>query len=588
MIHDAPSTETLARTVRDAVIGKDAALPGPYGTRRLVYADYTASGRAVSFNEDYLRSEVLPFYGNTHTEASSTGRQTTQLREEARRIVHRAVGGGDDDIVVFTGSGSTAAMDKLVAVLNLRVPRDLDRRYGLSERIPERDRPVVFIGPYEHHSNELAFRESIATVVRVGAGKDGRPDLPALERALLDHAARPFKIGSFSAASNVTGTRADVDATTALLHRHGALAFWDYAAAGAHVRIDMNPGGDPAFAKDAVFLSPHKLVGGPGSPGVLVAKRRLFGNRVPSVPGGGTISYVNADVHHYIADIAAREEGGTPAIVDSIRAALAFQLKQAVGERTVLALEGSFTRRAIARLSSNPNIALLGDLSAPRLPIVSFLVRHPRGYLHHNFVVTLLSDLFGVQARGGCACAGPYGHDLLGVDAETAAGFEREVLAGRLGIKPGFARIGFSYAMSEAEFEHVLGAVDWTARHAHLFLADYAFDAATGDWSHRRAPRAAVRLGSVRFAGGGVDYPAWNATIPESALDAQFGEAENLLRFAASARVEMPALPSSFEDLRWFPLPGESEVRFRAARRERLNPRLAYLSRPDVRVSLRP
>ncbi len=568
--------ERLIETIRQSVIGHDRCLEGPFGPRRVTYADYTASGRSLGFIEDFIRREVMPLYANTHSETSATGLQTMRLREEARRIIRRAVGADDQYAVVFCGSGATGAIHKLMAVMNLCLPAGLDDRYSLKARIPASARPVVFIGPYEHHSNELPWRESIADVVVIDEDEDGRIDLRHLERELERHAGRSLKIGSFSAASNVTGIESDPAAVSTLLHRRGALAFWDYAAAGPYMRIRMAAGreGEQALANlDAVFLSPHKFVGGPGTPGVLVAKRALFTNRVPSVPGGGTVSYVNPSEHRYIADTEHREEGGTPAILESIRAGLVFQLKETVGPERIEELETGFVRRAIDAWTRNPAIRILGNHEVPRLSIISFLIRHGDGYLHHNFVVALLNDLFGVQARGGCSCAGPYGHRLLGIDLATSHEFESEVLLGYEGIKPGWVRVNFNYFISEASFEFILRAVDFVASHGHELLPQYRFDAKTGQWWHR-AGRAEppVSLERISYASGEMSHPSRHLSAPEPALPDYLEEARAIVEraapdFAAKAP-EAVELPPEVERLRWFPTPAEvfEELRGRTSR----------------------
>jgi len=454
--------EHLIDRIRSSVIGDDAAIDGPFGPRRLVYADYTASGRALSFIEDYIRERVLPLYANTHTEASATGRCMTALREDARRVIHRALNGTADDVVLFCGSGSTAAIDKLIRIL------ELDRRR----------RPVVFIGPFEHHSNELPWRESPVDVVTIGEDADGRADLDQLEHELRRHADRSLKIGSFSAASNVTGIIADVDSTSRLLHDHGALSLWDYAAAGPYLPISM-------AGKDAVFLSAHKFLGGPGTPGILVLKRALLQNRIPSVPGGGTVLFVSPSGHAYHPDPVIREEGGTPAIVESIRAGLVFALKQQVGVQEIRHREQDFARRALASWSRNPNIEILGSTTTERLPIVSLGLRHPPRLLHGNLVVALLSDLFGIQARSGCFCAGPYIHRTYQIDAQWSEGMDAQCAAGQLGIKLSFARLGFNYFISEHVFQYILEAVHLLADHGAKLLPLYRFDPASGAWRHR-------------------------------------------------------------------------------------------------------
>ena len=558
--------QTLIEQIRDAVIGAGEAVCGPFGRRRVTYADYTASGQSLSFIEDYIREAVLPLYANTHTESSGTGLQTTRFREEARRIIRDAVGGTDQHCVIFCGSGSTAAVDKLIGVLNLRIPRDLDARYDLSSRIPAGERPVVFIGPYEHHSNELPWRESIADVVVIHEDLNGGIDLDDLETQLRRHAHRPLKIGSFSAASNVTGIVSDTRAVSILLHRFGALSFWDFAAAAPYVRIRMGPtgeaGDDALDYRDAIFLSPHKLIGGPGTPGVLVARRELFRNSVPVVPGGGTVSYVNPEEHRYLRDPEHREEGGTPAIVESIRAGLVFRLKQAVSEDLIREREESFIRRAIASWQQNPNIEILGNCTAERLSIVSFVVRHEGAgrYLHHNYVVALLNDLFGIQSRGGCSCAGPYGHRLLGIDLERSHEFEREIARGCEGIKPGWVRVNFNYFISETVFQYVLDAVHLAATDGWRLLHAYDFEPSTGLWRHRKGTaEPPMSLHDVRYAADGVTWEHRRRHEPESRLPEYIEEAKRIFREAADDDGVPPHhdLSADFEHLRWFPLPYE-------------------------------
>jgi selenocysteine lyase/cysteine desulfurase len=418
-----PNADTLIGLIREGLAGRRTMVPGPFGARPLVYADYTASGRSLDFIERAMAQKVLPHYANTHTETSYTGLQTTRFREQARGAIRRAVGADERHAVIFCGSGATAAINKLVNVM------------GLRRALPEgAARPVVFVGPYEHHSNDLIWRESAVTLVRIPLDEEGMVCMGTLEAALEEHKDAPLKIGSFSAASNVTGVRTDMGRLGEMLARHDALFLADYAAAGPYLDIDM--GRDRI---DAMFLSPHKFVGGPGASGVLVARRALLECAVPSVPGGGTVAYVSAGMHRYVGDVERREEAGTPAILGDIRAGMAMQLKADIGAEAIEAREKRAIETAFAAWKQEPNIEILGPAGAERLAIFSLNIRQSGRHLHPNFVVALLNDLFGIQARGGCSCAGPYGHDLLGISDARAQRYDALLQAGLNVFRPGWA-----------------------------------------------------------------------------------------------------------------------------------------------------
>jgi selenocysteine lyase/cysteine desulfurase len=491
-----------------------------------VYVDYTASGRALGAVEEYLLRQVLPRYANTHTESSSTGRAMGGLRDQARDIIAREVGATDEHAVIFCGSGVTAAIHKLAGMLTLT------------------DETVVLVGPYEHHSNELIWRESPARVVVVDATADGRLDLACLRRLLEAYQSAPLLVGSFSAASNVTGLITDVDEVGSLLRGYGALACWDYASAGPYLPISM-------AGKDAVFLSPHKFLGGPQTPGVLVVRRDLVPTR-PTVPGGGTIAFVSPAGELYAPDEVMREEGGTPSIVESIRAGLAFLVKRDVGTDVIHERHAAVVAKVLDRWRDHPTLELLGSPDAARLPIFSFRLRHGDRLLHHAFVVALLSDLFGIQARGGCSCAGPYGHRLLSISPERSSGLHAECERGRLGVKPGWTRVSFPYIASDAVVDYVLDAVDIVAAHGHRLLTDYSFDPAPGLWRHRSAPPLPTDL---EDALGGGPAPTILRT-DSAALDSYLWAARRIVHGRPDHIGEGPTgLPASFEALREFHLP---------------------------------
>ena len=468
--------------IRSQLIGHEATAQTPFGERRVVYADYVASGRSLQWIENFILKQVLPLYANTHTEDSATGARMTALAHDAANYIKRCLGAQNAKLL-FCGTGSTAAIKRLQEILGLVVPETLRERVIAS--LGPTERPIVLVGPYEHHSNEVSWRETIAEVIELPLNTDGAIDLNLLRIALgvARNTGRPL-FGSFSAASNVTGVLTDTRAVARLLHEYGALAFFDFAAAAPHVEIDMRLGEPDGY--DAIFISTHKFVGGPGSPGILAFNPALYRLRAPSTAGGGTVSYVSSYEHHFVDDIEQRESAGTPGVVQNIRAALAFLVKESVGGPTIERLENAMIRSAITRLRRHPRVELLGNLDAPRLAILSFLVRTTDGkYLHPRLVVRLLNDLFGIQSRGGCACAGPYAHRLLDISPARADAFRDAVLDGFEAVKPGWTRLNFSYFIEPEEFEFLLDAIEFIADHGERFIAEYECDWHSGAWRHR-------------------------------------------------------------------------------------------------------
>lgn len=505
-------TEKLVRYIDDNIIGKEQTFAGPFGRRKVVYCDYIASSRSLKFIEDYILQEVLPMYGNTHTTTSVTSMQSSFFREEARNILRTAVNASEDDLVLFAGNGSTSAIYRLVYSLNLPSP------------------PVVFVGPCEHHSNLLPWKEIGSKIVRISETKEGMLDLTDLENKLAVHrnsGLHDTLIGCFSAASNITGILADDIATTIMLHQYGALAFWDYATAAPYVTLDMNPLipgiNQDAPHKDAIFFSGHKFVGGVQSPSILVAKKSLFANPVPRGCGGGSVFFVSKDDHRYLKDSELREEEGTASVVESIRAGMVVKLKQAVGVSAIMDYEDKIVKTVLSFLRKIPEIILLGSNSpvVKRIAIFSIMVRHPRGsYLHHNFVCAVLNDVFGIQARGGCACAGPYAQDLMGIDQNLASHYEEVLMedgglncqhlhhkkenSGYEMLRPGFTRISLPFFMSEYEVGYVLEALKMVATEGWKLLPQYTLNPETGEWRHNTNTTLKERkwLSSIRYQDG--------------------------------------------------------------------------------------
>lgn len=451
--------------LRSGLIGEGIEIPGLDGPVPLVYADYVASGRALRQVEDFVADEVLPYYANTHTETSWCGAYMTRLREDARAEIARLTGAGEDCAVIFAGAGATAGLNRLVSLLG----------------IEEASNPVVFIGPYEHHSNILPWRESKARVVEIPEGIGGGPDLVALQAALQEHGEADLRIGSFSAASNVTGIVSDDAEVTRLLKRNGALAVWDYAGGGPYLEMDMGSG---ETAKDAIVLSPHKFPGGPGASGVLVLRETAVHRDSPSWPGGGTVSFVSPWEHSYSADLATREEAGTPNIVGDIRAALVFLVKEAIGQDRLDAREAELNAMAKESWLGHPQLTLLGCDKARRLPIFSFLVRDARGNpVHQQLFTRMLSDIYGIQTRGGCACAGPYAHRLLAIDRDSSERLHSDLLRGNELSKPGWVRLNFSALMDDRTALYIIESVLDLLDGLDAFLPRYRCDPATAMFS---------------------------------------------------------------------------------------------------------
>jgi len=486
--------------LQEHVIGDQMRISTCYGERLMTYADWVASGRFVTFVEDYLADQVYPYYANTHTIASLSGKLSTKYREAAREHLATLMGSPETEFtILFTGAGSTGAIFHLTQLLGItkeaRIIQHQRKKlakaklFGSSKSKASLNPPIVFVTVFEHHSNILPWRESQAQVYTIPSCRRGATtgiDMEVLKCQLQKFADYDgFKCISFSAASNITGIRCNVKIVSELAHKYGFYAFWDYASAGPYVEIDMKEEG-----QDAIFLSPHKFVGGPGASGILVLRDNIFEHKdielspIPMIPGGGTVTYVTRRNHCYLAHMGSREEGGTPNVLADIRASIAFQLKNKVGVDFIEKREKFLSDYAMKQWKHVPNLVILGDLKAPRIATFSFVIRHRDLFLNYNFVSKLLNDLFGIQSRGGCACAGPYGEELLGVlDADMDyPGLMKEIVDGNEILKPGFSRLNFTYFMEQTMVDYMIKAVSFIAEHGWKFLVSYDYDPHSAQW----------------------------------------------------------------------------------------------------------
>jgi len=481
--------------VRNAIIGQSFMFQTPYGKRLLTYADYTASGRSLKFIEQFL-IKIQREYANTHTEDDVTGRNMTNILHQAEIIIKKAFNAENNCRIIATGTGATGAISKFQEIIGIRLPpatkellRNLLDKSAKDNFLEQKEinqlKPVVFIGLYEHHSNDIMWREAIAEVVSIKLTPEGYIDLKDLEHQVSNVKYKNrLKIGSFSAASNVTGLKSPVYEISRILHNHGCIVCFDFAASAPYVKIDMNKDPDSYF--DAIFISPHKFVGGPGSSGILVFNERVYKTTLsPTSAGGGTVDFVSSSSVDYSEDIEIREKAGTPGVLQTIKAALAIDLKDAIGIDKIESKEFEYTTRALDRLSKHPKIEVLGPLDPEnRISIVSFMIKHEDKYLHPKFTTKLLNDLFGIQSRAGCMCAGPYGHLLLNIGEERSQKFQCITQEGKFGFKPGWCRVNFHYLCSEIEFEFICKTIEFVADYGYLFLNEYSFDIHSGEWTH--------------------------------------------------------------------------------------------------------
>jgi selenocysteine lyase/cysteine desulfurase len=479
------SLEHTFAPFRANTIGQEQTFQSPYGEQRIVYADWTASGRLYRPIEQALQQRFGPYVGNTHSESSETGRAMTLAYHAAHRILKAHVNAGPDDLIISTGTGMTGVVNKFQRILGLKAPQGLRRFVD----IPESQRPVVFITHMEHHSNQTSWYETIADVVVVPPDEHGLVDLAALEALLQEYRDRPMKIGSFTACSNVTGVCTPYHAMARLMHRAGGVVFIDFAASAPYVHIDMHPA-DPEERLDAVLWSPHKFLGGPGASGALIFNRALYRNTVPDDCGGGTVNWTNPwGEYSFLDDIEAREDAGTPGFLQTIKAALAVQLKQQMGVDAMQRREEAIVPYVMDALQAIPGVHLLARAQRNRLAIFSFYVEG----IHYNLIVQLLNDRFGVQARGGCSCAGTYGHYLLHVDPSLSHSITERIDHGDLSDKPGWVRVSFHPTTTMADIDHTINALREITEHVAQWSQDYEYSSTTNEFTLRNGDSGAAQ-----------------------------------------------------------------------------------------------
>ena len=465
---------------RKNTIGHDLVFESPYGKQKMIYADWIASGRLYKPIEDKISKVIGPFVGNTHTETSETGTLMTNAYHLAHKIIKEHVNATKEDVLITSGFGMTGVINKFQRILGLRSCGHLVSK----ECLDKKERPVVFITHMEHHSNHTSWFETATDVIQLKPNKDLLVDLDDLGENLEKYKDRKMKIASVTACSNVTGIETPYYEIARLMHEYGGRIFIDFAASAPYVDIDMHPE-DPAEKLDAIFFSPHKFLGGPGSSGVLIFCSSLYKNPVPDQPGGGTVDWTNPwGEYKYIEDIEAREDGGTPGFLQAIRTALCIELKNQMGTAEIKKRESYLTKRAFKSLETINGLHILADNIRDRLGVISFYIKG----VHYNLVVKLLNDKFGIQVRGGCACAGTYGHFLLDVSHEHSREITDKISHGDLSEKPGWVRLSLHPTMTNSELSIILDAIKQVVKHATEWEKDYLYDRHKNEYRHKTEP----------------------------------------------------------------------------------------------------
>jgi selenocysteine lyase/cysteine desulfurase len=465
--------ERFFSAFRKNITGNRQQFESPLGPKEIIYADWTASGRAYAPIEACIQDKIMPFVANTHTTSTITGTLMSDAYEESKLIIKRHVRANSDDLLLFCGSGMTAAVNKLQRILGLRLPeRVTDYAPIAGLHIAGSLRPIVFVTEMEHHSNHISWLETIATVEIIKTGEDGNVDLECFRSLLEQFKHRKTKIAAVTACSNVTGIQTPYHEIAKLIHAHNGLCFVDFAASAPYVDIDMHPPEKGAHL-DAIYFSPHKFLGGPGTPGVLIFNKKLYQNTIPDHPGGGTVIYTNPwNDRAYSSDIEQREDGGTPPFLQGIKAAMCIRLKEEMGVENILQREEELLRILFTGLSKIDNLEILEGDRRKRLGIVSFIIHGA----HYNLIVKILNDRFGIQTRGGCSCAGTYGHHLLRVSPSQSHEILNAIRAGDLHSKPGWIRLSVHPTMTNAELIFIMDAIRSTAGNFKTWMQDYLYD----------------------------------------------------------------------------------------------------------------